>query len=603
MSAADQGRGGTSWLKKTLLGTTLATVLTAGLLLGLELALRIGDYGHAPGFWREETDEGGKRWIRENWWVTVPYFAPELVRRPQAFRLPADKPADSYRVFVLGSSAAMGDPEPSFSISRVLQVLLDEAYPGVRFEIVNAGITAVNSHVVRGVAEDCAGLKPDLFFVYEGNNEVIGPFGPGTVFSSSLRSERAIRISVLLRSLRLGQLLASTVRGGTSSDRLKEWGGMEMFLKHEIPATDPRLQDTRHLFAQNLRAIVRAGQGAGARVVLGTVLTNQRDFSPFRSLHRADIAAPEKERFTTSMQAGIAAAEAGDLPAAERHFTDSLKEDASYAEAHYQLGRVLLAANKPRLARDAFRRALDLDALRFRTDSGLNDAIRSVAAGMEGVWLLDGEQVGEGEVQSGVPGDEFLYEHVHLTFRGTYLIARELFSLVGEDLKARGRVPPDRVVAPLPIDSVRQRLAFTTYEQAMIGKELLDRLQRPPFTLQSSNPARLASVSRRDARASQLLARPEAGEAMRQIYEQAAASSPGDWVLRRNFGMAMVALGLPEQGLAQLEEAAKTIPDDPDLLYGLMMANQRLGRTEPAAAAEAALRRLVPLYLEAAARK
>ena len=490
-----------SWPRKVIFGVTFAAVILLGLLVLTEVTLRVAGFGHAAGFWRKEKDASGKRWLRENWWVTIPYFAPELVRRPQPFRLPEEKERNAYRIFVLGSSAAMGDPEPSFSIARTLDVLLREAYPQVRFEVVNAAITAVNSHVVRGIAEDCAELAPDLFFVYEGNNEVIGPFGPGTVFTSSLRSERWIRLSTYLRSLRVGQLLGS-LRPATHN--LKDWGGMEMFLRHEIPLSDPRLADTRALFQANLRAIVRAGERAGARVVLGTVLTNQKDFSPFRSLHTASLSPDDAARAEALLQQASGASDPG---SAENALREAIRIDPGYAELHYRLGRVLLARGQNAEARNSFRAALDLDALRFRTDSGLNEVIRRVAAEMPAARGLDLEQLAEKEAPGGVLGDEFLYEHVHLSFRGTYLVARELFHVVAEDLRAGGRVASGTATAPLSADEVRQRLAFTTYEQAMIGKEMLARLQRPPFTLQSSNPERLSAFAQRDARASKPCAR------------------------------------------------------------------------------------------------
>ena len=40
------------------------------------------------------------------------------------------KPAGAVRIFVLGSSAAQGVPDPSFSFGRMLEVMLRERYPG-----------------------------------------------------------------------------------------------------------------------------------------------------------------------------------------------------------------------------------------------------------------------------------------------------------------------------------------------------------------------------------------------------------------------------------------------------------------------------------------
>ena len=78
----------------------------------------------------------------------------------------------------------MGDPEPAFGFGRILQVLLQAKYPARHFEVVNVAITAINSHVIRQIARDCAPRQGDLWIIYMGNNEVVGPFGAGTVFGA-----------------------------------------------------------------------------------------------------------------------------------------------------------------------------------------------------------------------------------------------------------------------------------------------------------------------------------------------------------------------------------------------------------------------------------
>ena len=191
-----------SFRRKLVYAAVLSAVAATVLLTGLEAGLRLVGFGYSPDFARSTKLPDGTIGWRENRWCTAPYFSPELVRRPQAFRLPEKKVPRTYRVFVLGDSAAMGDPEPSFSIGRMLGAMLHAAYPEERFEVVNAAITAINSHVERGIADDCARLEPDLFIVYAGNNEVIGPFGPAGVFAPFLRSEAAVRTAVWLKGTR-----------------------------------------------------------------------------------------------------------------------------------------------------------------------------------------------------------------------------------------------------------------------------------------------------------------------------------------------------------------------------------------------------------------
>ena len=586
-----------AWPFKLALGCAVALALAASALGLLELGLRIAGYGHSPKFYRTEQAADGTAWLRENRWVTAPFFAPEVIRRPQAFRLPAKKQPATYRIFVLGSSAAMGDPEASFSLARMLGVMLSEAHPEVRFEVVNAGITAINSHVLRGIAADCAELEPDLFIVYEGNNEVIGPYGPGTVFAPFLGSHGAVRVSTAIKRTRTGQLVAALARRFRHDASAPEkWGGMQMFLAHGIDYDDARLPATRELFRRNLASIIESGREAGARVFLGTVVTNRRDCAPFLSRHRAGLAADSLARWESVYADGNRALGAGDLKAAGESYTAALALDDHFAELHYRIGQLRQREGRRAEAMLAWQTALDRDALRFRTDTELNSAIQSFAAmDAASVRVLDLATTADAESPGGAAGDNLLYEHVHLNFQGTYRLACEFFATIEKDLADVGRVK-GAAVTPLPVDEVRRRLAYTTYEQAMIFQEMIDRFGRAPFAGQLGNEERLALYRKRLEVAKRVLAQPESKAKLEAPYESAIAPRPDDWVLRRNAGMAYVAIGLPVRAKDHLRHALASVPDDVDTLFALAMAERALGATPESEALFEQVRELEPRY-------
>ncbi len=573
---------GPTLVRKILYAATASVLALALLAAATEVILRVGGYGYSAHFVREVRRSDGQRVWRENRWCTAPYFSPALVRRPQPFRLPLRKADGSYRVFVLGSSAAMGDPEASFSLARMLETMLSAAYPGIRFEVVNAGITAINSHIVRSIAEDCARLQPDLFIVYEGNNEVIGPFGPAGVLAPFLRHETAVRLAAWAETTRTGQWLNAVGRalrrGNTGA---VEWGGMQMFLDQQIDADDPRLDNVRTLFRANLLAIARTAHEAGAPVLFCTVLTNQRDFAPFMSRHRPDLSAADLGQWNAHLSAGITAERSGDLNRAEGEFRQALALDDHYAELLFRLGRLALQQGHDAEARDLLQRALDRDTLRFRTDSTLNATIRAVSTLAPGATLVDIAKDLAASCAHGIPGDELLYEHVHLTFRGTYEVAARLFPRIGADLARRGLIkePAER---PIAADEARQRLAFTTYEQAMIGLELLRRFRAPPFTGQADQALRLASWEHRLAAANTLLQRPDASAALLAVYQGALRHAPDDWVLLRNEGAMLVARGHASDAIAPLERALTFIDDDADTLVALGLAYRDSGQAAKA---------------------
>ena len=252
---------------------TLAPLLALTL---LESGLRLGGYGYPAAFF---VPVAGQAAVATNPRFGWRFFPPAVARSPVIDRLADPKPAGVYRVFVLGGSAAMGTPEPAFGFGRALEVLLEERFAETDFEIVNAAMAAINSHVALEIARDCMRREPDLFVVYLGNNEVVGPYGPGTVFAPAAASLTTIRLGLRLRRLRAGQLLRrglTALRRGPSAPR--RWQGMEMFLDRRVAADDPRLERSYEQLARNLTAIarlaararsqagIRAREGADERV-------------------------------------------------------------------------------------------------------------------------------------------------------------------------------------------------------------------------------------------------------------------------------------------------------------------------------------------------
>ncbi len=149
----------------------------------MEIALRLAGYGYDPHFFRK-TQLNGQDYLINNDTFSLRFFPPGLARWPGTLKIPATKPPDTLRIFVFGESAAMGDPQPAYGASRYLEVLLRERFPGKKFEVINVAFTAINSHVILPIARECAKAHGDIWIVYMGNNEMVGPFGAATVFGS-----------------------------------------------------------------------------------------------------------------------------------------------------------------------------------------------------------------------------------------------------------------------------------------------------------------------------------------------------------------------------------------------------------------------------------
>ncbi|MGA2871430.1 MAG: hypothetical protein ABSF34_20000, partial [Verrucomicrobiota bacterium] len=137
-------------------------------------------------------------------------------------------------------SAAMGDPDPSFGAWRYLQVLLHDRFPGTDFEVICVAMTAIDSHAILPIARECARREGDLWIVYMGNNEMVGPFGAATVFGSRVAGIPLIRAELAIKSTKVGQLLDHLMeRWSDRSSTPKIWSGLNMFKDHQLRYDDP----------------------------------------------------------------------------------------------------------------------------------------------------------------------------------------------------------------------------------------------------------------------------------------------------------------------------------------------------------------------------
>ena len=72
----------------------------------------------------EEINYLGKEFFVLNPYFAKQYFPSSSVGQSAHFMILAEKGKNTYRIFILGGSAAMGDPDPSFSFSVMLHAML-----------------------------------------------------------------------------------------------------------------------------------------------------------------------------------------------------------------------------------------------------------------------------------------------------------------------------------------------------------------------------------------------------------------------------------------------------------------------------------------------
>ena len=384
-------------------------------LLLLEVALSLAGYGLPGNFFIPYESTDATVYISNRDYCR--HFVPkELSRAPEAIAL-TEKGLGAIRIFVLGGSAAFGDPEPAFGFCRQLAVLLNEhAAPGTSFEVVNGAVTSMNSHVAKRIARDCLAHEPDVFIVFMGNNEVVGPYGPPTLPPRLYASGAFIDLSISAKKeTRLGQLFDRSIQRlrGAGEPR-KRWQGMEAFLASQITRDDPKLASCYRHFTANVHDIINTADGCGAKTVLCTVPTNIASCAPFGSAHADGLTEDQVAAYSRHFQDGLERQRSGDFKGALLLYANALAIDPGCADFRFCMGRCLMAMGRIEEAKEAFVDARDLDTLRFRADSSIGRAIREVAetSAEKGVTLLDLEARLAAETEEGLLGENLLVDHV-----------------------------------------------------------------------------------------------------------------------------------------------------------------------------------------------
>ena len=549
---------------------------------GLELGLRLFGYGYPTSFF-VQTKINGQDYYVSNDKFGYRFFPPALARTAAPQRMAVKKSPNTYRIFVFGESAAMGDPDPSFGAWRYLQTLLRERFPGTDFEVVCVAMTAINSHAILPMARECARRDGDLWIIYMGNNEMVGPFGAGTVFGSRAPWAGLVRADLAVKTTRTGQLLDGLIqRWSIQSSTPKTWRGLDMFENHQLRHDDPNRLRAYENFKKNLEDILRAGYNADVPVILSTVGSNLKDCAPFASLHAATLSKTQKAEWDGIHREAIALQSAGDFPGALGKYAQANAIDPQYAELHFRMASCHLALTNSDQALREFELARDDDALAFRADTRINRIIKDAAdaSAGKGVYFLDAARLLAQNSPEKIPGNELFFEHVHLNFDGNYLLGRA-FAEQTAKLLPKSLVAHDKGEWA-PAEVCDRRLAVSPWDLYRVWQEIFSRVSGPPFTEQLTHAA---SIKLCEEKLGEIKARmdSETPEQTRQLYEQALALAPTDSFLHWNFAQFLGARGNLAQATEEAQHVCELLPEIPAQYYDIGNLLILQGRIDEAA--------------------
>src|SRR5208282_1505173 len=451
--------------------------------------------------------------------------------------------------------------DTTYGVGRYLAVLLRERYPGTDFEVISVAMTAIDSSTILPIARECARHQGDLWLIYMGNNEMVGPFGAETSYGLRAPSLGVIRTLLAIKATRTGQLLDAFIRR-LSPSTPKEWVGMKMFLNGRIGYDDPARLRAYANFKGNLEDILRTAQRAGVPVILSTVAVNLKECAPFASIHKPGLSTNQLSAWNELFEEGITHETAGFYGDALVWYGKAAEIDPQFAELQFRMGDCNLALTNSVQALPDFQLARDYDALDFRADSRINSAIRDEAArhGSDGVHLVEADKILAQDSPDGIPGLNFFYEHVHLNFAGNYLLAlnfaEQIKGLLPNPLSARDKG------SWASEELCERRLAVTVWDRQRVWQPILSRITSPPFTGQFDHAANLKTYEAKVDEAKSMM-NTRTPEQARQMYEQALAWAPADGSLYFNFAQYLGAKGAIAQATEEAKHVCELLPQAP----------------------------------------
>jgi tetratricopeptide (TPR) repeat protein len=417
---------------------SIAVILPFCLLLLLEGALRLFHYGYDSSLFIEQphdadylvfNPEAGKRYFTDQLNATTGNREP--------FR--KTKAAGTLRLFVLGESTTIGYPYfHNGSFHRWLQYRLMRSFPDKKLEIVNISLTAVNSYTVLGFAREVVDYQPDAILIYTGHNEYYGALGVGS--TNRLGSSPALINGLLwLRQFRVVQLLtqawgkiARLFSAGASKagkTRMELMVGDQQ-IGYGSPLFDLGLQQ----FKTNMGKTLELFHRRGIPVFLSNVVSNLRDQQPFVSLPVAGSGGGSG----SIGDSGSARKGTGGLASMSTGGSASMTTGGS-ASDNFAAGVRAWAQGDYPTAKQAYTRAKDLDALRFRAPEGIDSIIDELSRQYDNTHLVDTRGAFQAASDHGIVGNSLLLEHVHPNLMGYALLSDVFFRA----LQQQGLIPTD----------------------------------------------------------------------------------------------------------------------------------------------------------------
>lgn len=352
----------------------------------LEFTLRLFSYGDDLSLFISASDP---KYLRCNPFVGKRFFSKFDYTIPLNDLFLKEKPANAYRIFILGESTVQGFPyDPNAAFSRILNRRLNDIFPERTIEVVNLGMTAVNSYTLLDFLNEIIEQNPDLVLIYTGHNEYYGALGVASMENGSI-TPYFKKLHLSLVHSKTYQLLQSIIKQiykiiyPIGKEEAKETLMQQIVGRNIIPYRSEMYEDGLIQFKNNMGELLTGLKNAGIPVIISDLVSNERDLAPFHSLKYKNFPS---------------------------------------ADSVYYLAKQREALSLFMEAKEEYLRAKDLDCIRFRASEDLNKIIFALADSLD-TYKISMKYFFEKHALHGIVGSDLMTEHVHPNIDGYFLMA------------------------------------------------------------------------------------------------------------------------------------------------------------------------------------
>ncbi len=362
-------------MKKETSFKIIAMLLPILLVILLELILRLFNlFPQIPLF----IEDKKQNLVTVNSQIGERYFDKRKVPVPNLYpqTFSYEKSSDTYRIFCLGGSTTAGFPyEMTVPFPQQLKFMLTEKHPEKNFEVINIGLSAINSFTVLDWLPEILEHDPDLVLIYMGHNEFYGAYGTGSNISVGNNGTFS-RFMLNMQKVRIFQAVKSLVNSLTPQQPVvTDATLMEKITDNRnIPPDSELRQITYQNYADNLDIILKKLGKKKIPVIMSNLVSNLKDQPPLGQ---------NSESFRKSKTL------------------------------------------------DEFILAKDLDEIPFRAPSSINTIIAK-KTNEHDVIFVDMFQKFNDKTLGGIPGNNLFCDHLHPNPVGYYLMATQFLNRIFE---------------------------------------------------------------------------------------------------------------------------------------------------------------------------